>query len=282
MNKLCTFAGALALSATSVFADDSADMTNSEIVMKVFEAVEAGSPSGLDFYSDKEYIQHNLGMPSGKEAVGGFFTGTPTGVTIDNHFIFEDRDIVVTYSTYGGTWGQFVGSNSDQVVMDVFRFKDGLMVEHWDNLTNLSDPVVNEVNGNTQVNGLTEPTNLEDTDANKAFVTDMVNVMLQGGAWSKRDEYFSKDYIQHSPGVPNGTDWMASFEEGFQFYDTLEFVHGSGNYVLAMSQGFEQDDGTRMAYYDIFRIEDGLIAEHWDTQQIIPAAGDQMNANGKW
>ena len=195
----------------------------------------------------------------------------------------EDGDITLAVSTYGGTWGKFVGTNSDQVVFDVFRFVDGQMVEHWDNLINVTDPIVDKNNGNSQVNNLGTPSDLTNTDKNKALVSKMVDVVLMQGNWSKRGDYFSTDYIQHSPGVPNGTDWMASFDEGFKFYKSLEYVYGQGNYVLSMSEGYpDSKTGLSTAYYDLFRIENDLIIEHWDTQEVIPAEKDWANSNGKW
>lgn len=261
----------------------SADKSNSDLVLEVFDDVRTGSVKGMDYYSDSEYVQHNLGMADGKPAVAAFFSGKPTGVTVDNHFLMEDGDITVSFSTYGGTWGKFVGTNSDQVGFDVFHFKDGLMVEHWDNLINVTDPVIDKISGNSQVNNLGIPSDPMNTDKNKALVSNMVSEVLMKGGWSKRGDYFSTGYIQHSPGVPNGTDWMASFDEGFKFYKSSEYVYGQGNYVLAMSEGYpDSKTGLSTAYYDLFRIENDLIIEHWDTQQIIPAEKDWANSNGKW
>ena len=129
---------------------------------------------------------------------------------------------MVSVSTYDGTWGEFVGTNPDQIVFDVFRFKDGLMVEHWENMINVTDPVIDINSGNSQVNNLGKPSDLMSTDTNWELYSNMVNVVLMEGTWSKRGDYFSTQYIQHNPGVPNATDWMASFEEGFKFYKSLE------------------------------------------------------------
>lgn len=40
--------------------------------------------------------------------------------------------------------------------------------------------------------------------------------------------------------------------------------------------------GEHVAYYDLFRLEDGLIVEHWDVIENIPAEDDWMNDNGKF
>ena len=53
-----------------------------------------------------------------------------------------------------------------------------------------------------------------------------------------------------------------------------------GNFVLAVSEGFR--DGVHSAFYDLYRISDGRIVEHWDTIEEIPPRDKWMNANGKF
>ena len=40
--------------------------------------------------------------------------------------------------------------------------------------------------------------------------------------------------------------------------------------------------GEHVAFYDIFRLENGKIVEHWDNIQAIPADGEWANPNGKF
>lgn len=57
------------------------------------------------------------------------------------------------------------------------------------------------------------------------------------------------------------TDCVALFAEIglFLVYDTIEIIVAEGNFVLTESSG---DLGGPTAYYDLFRLEDGLIVEH--------------------
>jgi predicted SnoaL-like aldol condensation-catalyzing enzyme len=55
---------------------------------------------------------------------------------------------------------------------------------------------------------------------------------------------------------------------------------GEGNFVLAMSEGAFAGEPT--AFYDLFRIEDGTVVEHWDVLQTIPPASENQNENGKF
>lgn len=55
---------------------------------------------------------------------------------------------------------------------------------------------------------------------------------------------------------------------------------GEGNFVLAISEG--NFAGQHSAFYDLFRVDNGKIAEHWDTIAAIPARDQWKNTNGKF
>ena len=57
---------------------------------------------------------------------------------------------------------------------------------------------------------------------------------------------------------------------------TLHRVIGEGNFVLTQSEG--ESGGKPSAIYDLFRVEHGKIAEHWEVIQEIPA--ESKNTNG--
>lgn len=40
--------------------------------------------------------------------------------------------------------------------------------------------------------------------------------------------------------------------------------------------------GVHSAFYDLFRVEGGKIAEHWDTIEAIPSKEQWKNASGKF
>jgi len=57
-------------------------------------------------------------------------------------------------------------------------------------------------------------------------------------------------------------------------------VIGEGNFVLTMSEGTLGPDA--MAFYDLFRLEDGLIVEHWDVIAPMPGPDAPHNEGGKF
>ena len=278
----------LLILATTIFSFTSCDkedtaptLTNEQKIKELFKVFSTGNPENLKHISDTQYKQHNPFAPDGKAGLTAIFNGQATGITVDNHRIFSEDNFVITHTTYGGTWN----NGTPQVAFDVFRFENGLIVEHWDNLQNVTKPVTDALNGNSQTNGTT---NLGSGDAssNKALVSNVVNNVLIAGKWSTRANYFASTYKQLSPGVPNGIDWMAMFPDGTPFYSSLKYTYASGDLVLSMSEGLEfvnnKPTGNKKAYFDLFRIENGKIAEHWDVVSVIPPANQWANSNGKW
>ncbi|MGB0879202.1 MAG: nuclear transport factor 2 family protein [Polaribacter sp.] len=263
--------------------DDTPTITHQEKAIAVLQAIQTGNVKAMqDYISSSTYIQHNLSYPNGASAViGATQSGAFNGTIINTVRAFTDNDIVVLHSEYSGTWN----TNTPQVVFDIFRFENGKIVEHWDNLANIQD----DGDGTTQLNGVTTPTiNLNETETNRAIVTETSQKIFIEGKYSTIGNYFNENnYTQHSVGY--GTDiqpflgFLSTLSEGTPFYEAIKFIHVEGNFALMMSQGFpDANTGLSSAYYDLFRLENGKIVEHWDVVQTIPAEADWANTNGKW
>ena len=74
--------------------------------------------------------------------------------------VFQDGDFVFAHTDY-----DFFGP---KIGFDIFRFEDGKIVEHWDNLQ--EKPRAPNPSGHTMTDGPTEATDLDQTEANKALV----------------------------------------------------------------------------------------------------------------
>ena len=58
------------------------------------------------------------------------------------------------------------------------------------------------------------------------------------------------------------------------------FWLAQGNFVLAVSEG--TFGGAPTSYYDLWRVENGKIAEHWDVMETIADPSTWQNQNGKF
>ena len=94
-------------------------------------------------------------------------------------------------------------------------------------------------------------------------------------------------YLQHNSGIADGLDGLGAALQYFAEnnlllqYDKIHQVLGEGNFVLTVSEG-KFGPGDHVAYYDLFRVENGKIVEHWDIIETIPAKADWKNTNGKF
>ena len=55
---------------------------------------------------------------------------------------------------------------------------------------------------------------------------------------------------------------------------------GQGNYVVAYSKVWIA--GQDYAHFDIYRLKDGKIVEHWDNKEVLPDKKDLTNLGKFW
>ncbi len=141
--------------------------------------------------------------------------------------------------------------------------------------------------GRTQTDNWSPVKDLEKTEENRRLVKEFLYDVMQGNRPEKTPDYFDGDtYIQHNISIADGLSGLgAALEElgrqGIQMiYDTVHQVLAQGNYVLAVSEG--TFGGTPTSYYDLWRVENGKIAEHWDVMETIADKDSWQNANGKF
>lgn len=253
------------------------ELSNKEKAVALLNSFNTGDQTPIDYINPDKYIQHNLSVGDGLVGFGAVMQhAPPQGFKANVIRAFEDGNYVFTHTEY-----DFFGPKAG---FDVFRFEEGLIVEHWDNLLPVQKP---NPSGRTQFDGATDITDLDKTEANKQLVRDLIENVFMNGEMDKIATYINPaKYIQHNPSVADGLDGLGNAmkmmaENGMTMeYAAIHNVLGEGNFVLVMSEGKLGKQST--AYYDLFRLENGQIVEHWDVIAPIPPKSEWKNDNGKF
>lgn len=254
------------------------NLSNKEKVVALLNSFNTGDQTPISYINPNKYIQHNLAVGDGLQGFGEVMQHAPEGGFKANVVrAFEDGDYVFTHTEY-----DFFGP---KVGFDVFRFEDGLIVEHWDNLTAVT-PV--NPSGRTQFDGATEISDLRKIKANKKIVKEFVEKVIINHEMDKLTTYINPEkYIQHNPAIADGLEGFGAAmkyfaEQGLVMeFTKVHKVLGEGNFVLTLSEGkFGQGEPT--SFYDLFRLENGQIVEHWDVIAPIPSKSEWKNENGKF
>jgi len=117
-------------------------LTKKEKAVALLNSFNTGDQTPISYINPDKYIQHNLSVPDGLEAFAGMLKHLPPDGKANVIRAFEDGDYAFTHTEYN-----FFGP---QVGFDIFRFEDGLIVEHWDNLLPIQKP---NPSGRTQFDG---------------------------------------------------------------------------------------------------------------------------------
>jgi len=245
-------------------------------VVDLLKSLETKDPTPFAYVNPAKYIQHNLNVGPGPEGVAALIKSLPPDTTVNTVRVFEDGDYVFAHTAYN-----FFGP---KIGFDIFRFEDGLIVEHWDNLQ--ATATAPSPSGHTMIDGPTAASDLEQTEANKALMRRYMDHLLAGRRETFLSYFNGTQYIQHNPWV---ADTIPGLIAGLQalaakgqavVYKSVQKILGEGNFVLVVTEA--TFGGVPTGIYDLYRIEDGKIAEHWDTLEAIPPRADWKNDNGKF
>ena len=256
-------------------------MTNKEKALALIGTFVSGDTAKAKELLATGYIQHNLAFGTGADAFVAAVEGlaqAPVKTTVNNIRAFEDGDKVFLQTVYN-----FAGAG-EQVGFDVFRFDaDGKIAEHWDNLADKAAP---NPSGHTQIDGTLEKKDV-DKEETRNVVAGFVGDVLRGENPDKLTSYYDGDkYIQHNTAIADGLSGLGAALEAMakqgisMVYNKTHMVLADGDYALACSEG--TFGGVPTTYYDLFRVENGFIAEHWDVMETLADKSTWANENGKF
>jgi predicted SnoaL-like aldol condensation-catalyzing enzyme len=127
---------------------------------------------------------------------------------------------------------------------------------------------------------------MDDSESNKKLVESFVKAVFMDHDMSSLDRYMTDGYVQHNPDVPQG---KAGFREFFEttfsampdFRYTVKRIVANGDQVWVYSTTSATHTGgpwldvpptgnvLHFDVVDMFRVEDGRVAEHWDVADTL-------------
>lgn len=232
--------------------------------------------SVLETHFADGFVEHSPLVAGDRDGLRKLVEEAGDGLTYTNARVLVDGDLVALH-------GKFTGlDESDLVGFDIYRVADGRLAEHWDNLVPAAEP---NISGRTQLDGPTEVDSSADAEANRARVVEFFEKTLIGGDYSGFREYTRDgEFAQHSPDIGDGVDAVIEFLEKLRAdgegleYERIHRTVADGQFVLTHSEG--SIAGERHSYCELWRVEDGAVAELWDAIAPVPADADAVHDHG--
>ena len=252
-------------------------LTKKDQIRALLKSIETGDAGPISVVNEEKYIQHNPQTSEGSEGLETLFKRlSKTSPRVNIVRTFEDGDFVFAHTEY-----DFSRRN---IGFEVFRFEHDQAVEHWDNIQPRLGP--NE-SGRSMVDGATEAVDHELTEDNRTLVQSFVQQVLIDDQLAKLTDFIdTHEYLEHNPRFSDGaSEFHRALEDAegdlkHIDYHRIHRVLAEGNFVLCVSEG--QLSGVHSAFYDLFRIADGKLVEHWDTTEKIVPKSEWQNTNGKF
>jgi predicted SnoaL-like aldol condensation-catalyzing enzyme len=244
----------------------------------VIEIFHNRDPAAIDRFFSQSFVQHDPNIADGISGLKAFVAQIASS-SKNNVAIYRtlmDGDIVMLHSKYE-SWPGFAGP---VIAFDLFRFADEKIVEHWGGQELEAPP---NPSNHTQVDGPTAVVDRDRTEQNRTLVRAFKQVVTVELRFDRVDEFIEGDnYTQHASKVGDGTARMKARVSGVAKPGSTPVLLprryvAEGNFVLAIVEARTEPP---TANYDLFRVENGRVAEHWDVLSVIPPPDRRKNANG--
>jgi predicted SnoaL-like aldol condensation-catalyzing enzyme len=248
-------------------------MKNIEKVQTIFANISAGDIDlAMQYIDPKRFVQHNPYVAAGVEGLKEFIRQSPR----------DQLRFTVVRAIQDGPYVVTQGTRERQgrdVFFEIFRFEEGLVVEHWAFSAEGAPP---NQSGHTQTDGPTQPKPSEYTEKSKAFVRHYYETVHISRDESDIQQYFSGDHcIRHEPGVRDGVAAFLSDMHRLiknRTIDDIKLALGQGDFVFIAAKGTHE--GEPCVYIDLYRVEDGKIAERWGLSEQVPPQAQWKHTNG--
>ena len=251
--------------------------TRKDQIRALLKGIETGDPESVKVVNEDKYIQHNPQTHEGSEGLAALFKRLSlTSPKVNVVRAFEDGDFVFAHTEYDFA--------SRHIGFEIFRFEQGQAVEHWDNIQPRKGP---NPSGHSMVGGVTEASEFKHTESNRILVQTFVNQVLIERDASALETYIKPgQFTEHNPQLSDDLTGLRSLiEQAAQHpnpiaYRTCHRLLAEGDFVLSVCEGMSNHQPT--SFFDLYRIADRHIVEHWDTTETMAPQSQWKNNNGKF
>ena len=120
-------------------------------------------------------------------------------------------------------------------------------------------------------------------EANKKVVQEFYHLLINKKDFEAASKYIGNRYVQHNPLVAEGPEGLKAFVEFLKSNypnakSEIKRIFAEGDYVMIHVHSVRIPDTRGRAIFDLFKLENGKIVEHWDAIQEIPESS--ANSNG--
>jgi len=206
----------------------------------------------IDEYWGEPYLQHNPIAKSGVAAFKSIMSSvvTSNGFSYERLRLLADCDLAVVQGKYASTG----------VIFDMFRIKDGKLVEHWDSDSNQA----------SDASGPTPDTSSEQSAQNRERALSLLERVLIQGERAAAAELLAPTFLDHRGNGTGPESFLQQLTSSQALYTRVHHVIADGDFVFTLSEG--KLGGVPYGFYDLFRLDAGRIVEHWDSRRAVPAS----------
>lgn len=109
-------------------------------------------------------------------------------------------------------------------------------------------------------------------EKNKEVIRNFYQEFFNDHIVESADKYVREDYIQHNPGVDQGREALKrafgeKFAEHPEFRLNIQMMIAEKDRIAVYLKNVDPQGNTKCRVVDIYRLEDGMLAEHWDVLQ---------------
>lgn len=238
--------------------------------------------SVIDAYVRHDYIQHDPTVADGREAfreaMRSLHSSYPD-MRYEVMRVIAEADLVVVHGLL-----VLQPDVMEYAIVDIVRFQDGKLAEHWDSLQTLPETSVsgNDMFATISAPRVPWPDLFSSTVRTKEIGLQLITGLMVNMDVTALDRYASDPYYQHNPGVANG---IAAAKTGFTGFfaafpslsTSIKRVVAEGDLVAIHYHLKLMPADPGLAVVDFFRVRNGKVIEHWDVVQPVPVSSANDN-----